>query len=226
MVAMNSKDCFIRIDFCRRSPFARRASISPRRGRSPPRRRSRTPIRHRSRTPRRTSRSPRRRSRSPRRGSPSPRRRSRSPRRSPRRGRRYSPSPRRRSRSPRRPVRSPRRVPRRSRCVENKPLVHLSIMSNSPSILILLSWTNVMEIWMNLVLPNHLSSIPTLPAFRRALKHHLFPLAYPDGSAKSDQKDQTSSMYHTSWYSTNYCHCTARKHHAAHLKAFHLSAYD
>ena len=24
----------------------------------------------------------------------------------------------------------------------------------------------------------------------------------------------------------NYCHCTARKHHAAHLKAFHLSAYD
>ena len=34
-------------------------------------------------------------------------------------------------------------------------------------------------------LPNHLSSIPTLPAFRRALKHHLFLLAYPDSSAKS-----------------------------------------
>ena len=33
-------------------------------------------------------------------------------------------------------------------------------------------------------------------------------------------------MYYTSWYSANYCHCTARKHHAAHLKAFHLSAYD
>ena len=33
-------------------------------------------------------------------------------------------------------------------------------------------------------LPNHLSSIPTLPAFRRALKHHLFLLAYPDSSAK------------------------------------------
>ena len=34
-------------------------------------------------------------------------------------------------------------------------------------------------------LPSHLSSIPTLPAFRRALKHHLFLLAYPDSSAKS-----------------------------------------
>ena len=36
-------------------------------------------------------------------------------------------------------------------------------------------------------LPNNLSSIPTLPAFRRALKHHLFLLAYPDSSAKSDK---------------------------------------
>ena len=34
-------------------------------------------------------------------------------------------------------------------------------------------------------LPNHMSSIPTLPVFRRALKHHLFLLAYPDSSAKS-----------------------------------------
>ena len=32
---------------------------------------------------------------------------------------------------------------------------------------------------------DHLSSIPTLPAFRRALKHHLFILAYPDSNAKS-----------------------------------------
>ena len=32
-------------------------------------------------------------------------------------------------------------------------------------------------------LPSHLSSIPTLPAFRRALKHHLFLLAYPDSGA-------------------------------------------
>ena len=39
------------------------------------------------------------------------------------------------------------------------------------------------NIWNSL--PNHLSSIPTLPAFRRVLKHHLFLLAYPDSSAKS-----------------------------------------
>ena len=34
-------------------------------------------------------------------------------------------------------------------------------------------------------LPSHLLSIPTLPAFRRALKHHLFLLTYRDSSAKS-----------------------------------------
>ena len=34
-------------------------------------------------------------------------------------------------------------------------------------------------------LPNHIPSIPALPAFRRALKHHLFLLAYPDSGAKS-----------------------------------------
>ena len=37
-------------------------------------------------------------------------------------------------------------------------------------------------------LPNHLSSIPTLPAFRRALKHHLFLLAYPDSSSAKSGK--------------------------------------
>ena len=39
------------------------------------------------------------------------------------------------------------------------------------------------SIWNSL--PNHLSSIPTLPVFRRALKHHLFLLAYTSSSAKS-----------------------------------------
>ena len=34
-------------------------------------------------------------------------------------------------------------------------------------------------------LPNHLSSILTLPVFRRALKHHLFLLDYPNSIAKS-----------------------------------------
>ena len=33
--------------------------------------------------------------------------------------------------------------------------------------------------------PNHLSSIPTLPAFRRALKHRLFLFAYPNSDTKS-----------------------------------------
>ena len=39
------------------------------------------------------------------------------------------------------------------------------------------------SIWNSL--PNHMSSIPTLPVFRKALKHHLFLLAYPNSSAKS-----------------------------------------
>ena len=49
------------------------------------------------------------------------------------------------------------------------------------------------SIWNSL--PNHLSSILTLPVFRRALKHHLFILAYPNSSLV---QNQTSSMYHTS----------------------------
>ena len=43
-------------------------------------------------------------------------------------------------------------------------------------------------------LPNHLSSIPTLPAFRRALKHHLFLLVYPDRSAKSGKIKPTQCI--------------------------------
>ena len=39
------------------------------------------------------------------------------------------------------------------------------------------------NIW--IALPNHLSPIPTFPAFRRTLKHHLFLLAHPNSSAKS-----------------------------------------
>ena len=42
-----------------------------------------------------------------------------------------------------------------------------------------------LQIRITLTLPNHLSSILTLPALRRALQHHLFLLAYPDSSAKS-----------------------------------------
>ena len=43
-------------------------------------------------------------------------------------------------------------------------------------------------------LPNHLSSIPTLPVFRRAFKHHLFLLAYPDSSAKSGKIKQAQCI--------------------------------
>ena len=35
-------------------------------------------------------------------------------------------------------------------------------------------------------LPGHFSSIPTLPAFRRALKHHFFLSAYPDSRTSGD----------------------------------------
>ena len=78
------------------------------------------------------------------------------------------------------------------------------------------------EIWN--ALPNHLSSIPTLPAFRRALKHHLFLLAHPDNSAKSGKIKPAQCIILRDAVPTN--HHTARKYHAAHLKAFHLSAFD
>ena len=70
-------------------------------------------------------------------------------------------------------------------------------------------------------LPNHLSSIPTFPVFRRALKHHLFLLVYPDSSAKSGMIKPAQCITRQL-----YCHCTTRKCQAAHLNAFHLSAYD
>ena len=59
-------------------------------------------------------------------------------------------------------------------------------------------------------LPNHLSSIPTLPAFRRALK--LFLLAYPDSGAKSGKikPAQCITLRDTApTTATNYCHRTA-----------------
>ena len=74
-------------------------------------------------------------------------------------------------------------------------------------------------------LPGHLSSIPTLPAFRRALKHHFFLSAYPDSrtfggitpSERITLRDQ---------YDTTCCHRADRKYHAVQLNALHLSAYD
>ena len=48
------------------------------------------------------------------------------------------------------------------------------------------------NIWNSL--PSHLSSIPALPAFRRALKHHLFLLAYPDSGAISGKTKPAQSI--------------------------------
>ena len=70
-------------------------------------------------------------------------------------------------------------------------------------------------------LPSHLSSIPTLPVFRRALKHRSsFTACLPwQYSAKSGKIKPAQCI--TLWFSANYCHHTDRKYHAAHLKAFH-----
>ena len=48
------------------------------------------------------------------------------------------------------------------------------------------------NIWNSL--PNHLPFIPALPAFRRALKHHLVLLAYPDSGAKSGKIKPAQSI--------------------------------
>ena len=75
-------------------------------------------------------------------------------------------------------------------------------------------------------LPDHLSSIPTLPAFSRALKHHLFLLAYPDSSANLVRSNQLNVSHFVIQRQLNYCHSTAQKYHNVQLNAFHLSDYD
>ena len=75
-------------------------------------------------------------------------------------------------------------------------------------------------------LPNHLSSAPTLPVFRRALKHHLFMLSYPDSSAKSGMIKPAQCISLRDTVPTTAIAQPANTMHAAHLNAFHLSAYD
>ena len=73
-------------------------------------------------------------------------------------------------------------------------------------------------------LPGHLSSIPTLPAFRRALKHHFFLSAYPDsrtfGGIKPSERitlrDTTPPA----------AIVLIKKYYAVQLNALHLSACD
>ena len=71
-------------------------------------------------------------------------------------------------------------------------------------------------------LPNHLSSIPTLLVFRRALKHHLFLLAYLDSSAKSSEFKPVQCI---TLCDTTPISVFAQKYQAVQLKAIHLSAY-
>ena len=68
--------------------------------------------------------------------------------------------------------------------VQNKYNTHLLLMMHKTAMATSKSFSSVApSVWNSL--PGHLTSIPTLPVFRRALKHHLFLLAYPNSSAKS-----------------------------------------
>ena len=75
-------------------------------------------------------------------------------------------------------------------------------------------------------LPNHLSSIPSLPTFRRALKHHLFLLAHPDSSASVRSNQLNVSHFVIQRQVLPSHRQPGNIYHAAQLKAFHLSAYD
>ena len=78
----------------------------------------------------------------------------------------------------------PKYVP--ARALRSSSALSICVPSHKTTIATSKSFSSVASnIWNSL--PNHLSSIPTLPAFRRALKHHIFLLAYPDSGAKSDK---------------------------------------
>ena len=78
----------------------------------------------------------------------------------------------------------PRYVP--ARALRSSSSFSICVPSRKTTMAVSKSFSSVASIIWN-ALPNHLSSIPTLPVFRRARKHHLFPLAYPDSSAKSSK---------------------------------------
>ena len=76
----------------------------------------------------------------------------------------------------------PRYVP--TRALRSSSSLSICVLPRKTTMATSKSFSSVASgIWNTL--PNHLSSIPTLPAFRRALKHDLFLLAYADSSAKS-----------------------------------------
>ena len=76
----------------------------------------------------------------------------------------------------------PKYVP--ARALRSSSVLSICVPPRKTTIAASKSFSSVASnIWNSL--PNHLPSIPALPAFRRALKHHLFLLAYPDSGAKS-----------------------------------------
>ena len=71
----------------------------------------------------------------------------------------------------------PRYAPVRS--LQSSSSLSISVPLRKTSMATSRSFSSVVpKIWNSL--PSHLSSIPTLPAFRRGLKHHFFLCAYPD----------------------------------------------
>ena len=79
------------------------------------------------------------------------------------------------------------------------------------------------EIWN--ALPGHLSSIPTLPPFRRCLEHHFVLRAHP-GSRTPGGNSPSERITLPDTTPCTCCHRTIGKYHAVQLNAFHLSAYD
>ena len=85
----------------------------------------------------------------------------------------------------------PRYVP--ARALRSASVLSICVPPRKTTIAASKSFSSVASnIWSSL--PSHLSSIPALPAFRRALKHHLFLLAYPDSGATSGKTKPAQSI--------------------------------
>ena len=85
----------------------------------------------------------------------------------------------------------PKYVP--ARALRSASVLSICVPTRKTTIAASKSFSSVASnIWNSL--PSHLSSIPALPAFRRALKHHLFLLAYPDSGVKSGKIKPAQSI--------------------------------
>ena len=96
----------------------------------------------------------------------------------------------------------PRYVP--ARPLRSSSCLSICVPSRKTTIAASKSFSSVASnIWNTL--PNHLSSIPTLPAFRKALKHHLFPGA-------SCNKIGRAGLSWENWRSRCRRHRASRRH--------------